>query len=106
MKIAVAGLGCVGLSNAVLLAQNHTVKAVDIDENCVTMVNARKYPIADAELEEFLAEKELDLTATTSAEDACHEADFVIVATPTSYGPVSSYFDTRFIEQVIGYVLA
>lgn len=106
MRIAVAGLGYVGLSNAVLLAQNHSVKAVDIDENRVAMVNARQCPIVDAELEEFLAEKELDLTATTSAEDAFREADFVIVATPTNYDPVSNYFDTRSVEQVIGYVLA
>ena len=106
MRIAVAGLGYVGLSNAVLLAQNHCVKAVDIDENRVAMVNARKCPIVDAELEEFLAEKTLDLTATTSAEDAFREADFVIVATPTNYDPVSNYFDTRSVEQVIGYVLA
>ena len=106
MKIAVAGLGYVGLSNAVLLAQNHSVKAVDIDENRVAMVNARQCPIVDAELEQFLSEKDLDLTATTSAEDAFREADFVIVATPTNYDPVSNYFDTRSVEQVIGYVLA
>ncbi len=106
MKIAVAGLGYVGLSNAVLLAQNNTVKAIDVSVERVDMVNARKCPIVDAELEEFLATRDLDLTATTDPEEAYREVDFVIVATPTNYDPINNYFDTRSVENVIGFVLA
>ncbi|KAJ54594.1 UDP-glucose 6-dehydrogenase [Actibacterium mucosum KCTC 23349] len=105
MKIAVAGIGYVGLSNATLLAQNHDVVAVDVSQDRVDMVNARKSPIVDAELEEFLAEKELSLTATTDAEAAYRDADFVLVATPTNYDPKSNYFDTSSVEQVILKVL-
>jgi UDPglucose 6-dehydrogenase len=106
MKIAVAGLGYVGLSNAVLLAQNHDVVAVDIDAARVEMVNARRCPIIDAELEDFLANRALSLTATTDAAAAYHEADFVIVATPTNYDPKSNFFDTSSVEAVIGQVSA
>ncbi len=106
MKIAVAGLGYVGLSNAVLLAQNHDVVAVDIDAARVEMVNARRCPIIDAELEDFLANRALSLTATTDAAAAYREADFVIVATPTNYDPKSNFFDTSSVEAVIRQVSA
>ncbi|MBU2888851.1 3-hydroxyacyl-CoA dehydrogenase NAD-binding domain-containing protein, partial [Celeribacter halophilus] len=105
MKVAVAGIGYVGMSNAVLLAQNHKVMAVDISEERVALVNARKSPIVDAELEEFLAHKELNLTATTDAAAAYKDADFVIVATPTNYDAQTNYFDTSSVEQVILKVL-
>lgn len=106
MKIAVAGIGYVGLSNAVLLAQNHTVTAVDISGTRVEMLNARKCPIQDPGLEEFLAEKPLDLTATLDGESAYRGADFVIVATPTNYDPDNNYFDTSSVEAVIRQVIA
>ncbi|MCT4578131.1 nucleotide sugar dehydrogenase [Donghicola sp.] len=106
MKFVVAGIGYVGLSNAVLLAQNNPVVAVDISEQRVADVNARKSPIVDAELEEYLANKDLDLTATTDLSGAAADADFVIVATPTNYDPVNNYFDTSSVEAVIKSVLA
>ncbi|KIC27526.1 nucleotide sugar dehydrogenase [Leisingera sp. ANG-M6] len=106
MKIAVAGLGYVGLSNAVLLAQNHTVTAVDLSQDRVRMVNARKCPIADPELEEFLASRPLDLTATLDAAAACRDADYVIVATPTDYDPRTNCFDTASVEAVIRQAIA
>ncbi len=106
MKIAVAGIGYVGLSNAVLLAQHHTVTAVDISDSRVQMVNARQCPITDPELEAFLAHKPLDLSATTNPETAYAGADVVIVATPTNYDPDSNYFDTSSVESVIKTVLA
>lgn len=106
MKIAVAGIGYVGLSNAVLLAQHNSVTAVDVSEDRVAMVNARKCPIVDEELEEFLAEKELDLTATTDGPAAYTAAELVIVATPTNYDPKFNYFDTSSVESVIDQVLA
>ncbi|WP_321364711.1 nucleotide sugar dehydrogenase [uncultured Celeribacter sp.] len=105
MKIAVAGIGYVGMSNAVLLAQHHEVVAVDISETRVQMVNGRQSPIVDAELEDFLAHKELNLSATTNGASAYTDADFVIVATPTNYDPKSNYFDTSSVEQVILKVL-
>lgn len=106
MKIAVAGLGYVGLSNAVLLAQHNTVTAVDVSESRVRMVNARQCPIVDAELEAFLDSRELDLIATLNASEAYTDADFVIVATPTNYDPQNNYFDTSSVETVISQVTA
>lgn len=105
-KIAVAGIGYVGLSNAVLLAQHHDVIAVDIDQGRVDMLNDRKCPIVDAELEVYLAEKPLNLTATTDPAEAYGDADFVIVATPTNYDPDTNFFDTSSVETVINTVLA
>ncbi|MFD2815432.1 nucleotide sugar dehydrogenase [Paracoccus aerius] len=101
MKIAVVGLGYVGLSNAVLLAQNSTVVALDVNEARVAAVNARQSPIEDADISRFLAERELDLTATTDAAQALAGADFVIVATPTNYDPKTNGFDTSTVEAVI-----
>lgn len=105
MKIAVGGLGYVGLSNSALLARKHTVVAVDVDQGRVDMVNARKCPIIDAELEEFLASKDLSLTATTDAAQAYEDADFIIIATPTNYDPKTNYFDTSSVEAVIALAL-
>ena len=106
MKIAVAGIGYVGLSNAVLLAQHNTVVAVDISEARVAAVNARRSPIVDAELEDYLANRPLGLTATTDAQAAYAGADYVIVATPTNYDPETNAFDTSSVEQVIRAVSA
>ncbi len=101
MKIAVFGLGYVGLSNAILLAQHNEVTAVDIVAARVEMLNARKSPIVDAELEEFLATRPLNLTAMVDARRALAGADYVIVATPTSYDPDTNKFDTSSVEAVI-----
>ncbi|WP_282171197.1 nucleotide sugar dehydrogenase [Ruegeria atlantica] len=98
MKIAVVGLGYVGLSNAVLMAQNHDVTAIDISEERVQMVNSGQCPIVDAELEDFLANRTLSLRATT--EPAFEDAEFVVVATPTNYDAKSNYFDTSSVESV------
>ncbi len=100
MKIAVAGLGYVGLANAVILAQHHDVTAVDLDARRVRLVNERKAPIADDLLEQYLAERELSLTATTS-QDAYAGSDYVIIATPTNYDDVKNFFDTSSVDQVI-----
>ncbi len=101
MKIAVFGLGYVGMSNAVLLAQHNAVVAVDISEERVALVNDRKSPIVDAELERFLIERTLDLTATTDAAQALAGADYVIVATPTNYDVETDKFNTGSVEAVI-----
>ena len=106
MKIAVAGLGYVGLSNAVLLAQHNDVTAVDISEERVSMVNNGMSPIVDAELSDFLKNRDLSLTATTDGAAAYSDAEFVIVATPTNYDTVTNYFDTSSVEAVIDQVLA
>lgn len=100
-RIAVAGTGYVGLSMAVLLAQKNTVKALDIIPEKVDMINNRKSPIQDKEIEEYLAEKELDLKATCDPQEAYGDAEFVIVATPTNYDPKKNYFDTSAVEAVI-----
>ena len=105
MKIAVAGLGYVGLSNAVLLSQNNEVTAVDISESRVQMVTDGKCPIVDKEMEEYLSRGNLNLSATTST-DAYRDAEFVIVATPTNYDPQNNYFDTSSVEAVIRTVIA
>lgn len=101
MKIAIAGTGYVGLSNAILLAQHHQVHAVDIIEEKVNMINQGKSPLADKEIEEYLANASLNLTATTDAELAYRDADFVIISTPTNYDEKKNYFDTSSVEKVI-----
>lgn len=104
MKIAVAGLGYVGLTNAVLLAQKNKVYAIDVDPQRVAMVNDRESPIVDNELVEFLGKNYLDLTATLEPETAYSGADYVIVATPTNYDETTNYFDTSSVEAVISSV--
>ncbi len=106
MKIAIVGTGYVGLSNAVILAQHNEVWALDVDATKVDMVNRRESPIVDAELEDHLRTRPLDLTATLEAEKAYVDADFVVVATPTNYDPETNYFDTRSVEEVTGHALA
>lgn len=104
MKIAVAGTGYVGLSNAILLAQNNTVTAVDVIKEKVDMINNKKSPIVDKEIEDYLSSHKLDLTATTDAEAAYRDAEFVIIATPTNYDVEKNFFDTSSIEAVINLV--
>jgi len=101
MKIAVAGVGYVGLSLAVLLSQKHSVKAVDVIPEKVDMLNQRVSPIQDKEIEQYLAEKQLDLVSTLDGESAYREAELVIIATPTNYDPQKNYFDTSSVEAVI-----
>ena len=106
MKIAVAGTGYVGLSNAVLLAQLNEVYAVDILQEKVDLLNQGKSPIQDKELEQYLSEKELHLTATTDGNSVYSKVDYVIISTPTNYDPKKNYFDTSSVEAVIEQVLA
>ncbi|WP_425082276.1 nucleotide sugar dehydrogenase [Ruegeria arenilitoris] len=104
MKIAIAGIGYVGLSNAVLLAQNHDVVALDVSAARVDMLNQRESPIQDADITDFLTNRALNLTATTDPDAAFGGADFVVVATPTNYDPRSNYFDTSSVDTVIDQV--
>lgn len=101
VKVTVVGTGYVGISNAVLLAQHNHVVALDIDRRKVDEINARRSPIADPEIEEYLATRALDLTATIDKASAYDGADFVVVATPTDYDPDTNYFNTSSVESVI-----
>lgn len=105
MKIAVAGIGYVGLSNAILLAQHNEVTAVDIFQEKVDMINNKISPIVDREIQEYLKEKELNLTATVNGADAYKDAQYIIIATPTNYDTELNYFDTSSIEAVIDTVI-
>lgn len=106
MKIAVVGTGYVGLSNSVVLAQHHDVWALDVDQHRVDLVNKRESPIIDVELQDYLATRELTLQATTDREAAYSGAEFVVVATPTDYDPVTNYFNTTTVETVTAQALA
>lgn len=106
MKITVAGAGYVGLSNAILLAQNNEVIAMDIIKDKVDMINNKKSPIIDTEIEDYLANKDLNLTATTDNYEAFKDAEYVIISTPTNYDPEKNYFNTRTVEAVIANVLS
>ena len=106
MKIAIVGIGYVGLSNAVLLAQHNDVVAVDISQSRVDALNSKISPIPDADIEDFLQNKPLRLKATTNQKQAYEDADYVIVATPTDYDPETSYFDTSSVDSVIANILA
>lgn len=103
--IAVAGIGYVGLSNAILLAQNHKVYAVDILSEKVKMINERHSPINDKKIEEYLGRETLDLQASTNSVEAYKKADFVVISTPTNYDPQMNFFDTSSVEMVIESVI-
>ena len=105
MKIAIAGIGYVGLSNAILLAQHHEVVALDVVQSKVDQLNSKKSPIVDTEIEEYLKTKPLNLRATTDAIEAFDQADYVIISTPTNYDPEINFFDTSSVEAVITNVL-
>ena len=105
MKITVAGTGYVGLSNAILLAQHHEVMALDIIQEKVDLINNKKSPLVDKEIEEYLATKELNLTATCDVEYALKDAEYVIISTPTNYDPDKNFFDTSSVENIIESVL-
>jgi UDPglucose 6-dehydrogenase len=105
LNITVAGIGYVGLANAVLLAQHNNVIALDIDQRKVDLVNSKQSPIDDAEIKQFLADKPLNLTATTDKQQAYQNADYVIIATPTDYDPETNYFNTKSVEAVVDDVL-
>ena len=105
MKITVIGVGYVGLSNAILLAQHHQVTALDINPNIVSSLNSRKAHIKDQEIEDYLANKPLDLKATTDAGQAIPGADYVVIATPTNYNEQTNYFDTSSVDQMIDKVV-
>lgn len=106
MKIAIAGTGYVGLANAILLAQHNEVVAVDIIQEKVDMINDKVSPIIDAEIQDYLTNKELNLAATTDVYKAYKDADYVIISTPTNYDPEKNYFNTRSVEAVIANVLS
>jgi UDPglucose 6-dehydrogenase len=106
LKIAVAGMGYVGLSLAVLLAQHHDVVALDVIQEKVDLLNAKKSPIQDDEIQDFLDNKALNLISTLDKEQAYKNADFVIIATPTDYDAETHYFNTKSIESVISDIIA